>query len=457
MRLNVRLAQVWAPAVILACFAGALVTSPPSRARSTIATRPEPPRPQPAHAPTSASAGLYAADPSHLWNRVHRQLFVRVADDGREYGFDEVDPLLWRETKFLLTDSSHSAAIRVLDEFLETDGEKLITDPLRRAVFQHDLWAVFDWAAASREGEPAARTALLIRLARIIRRVALTTEEVAQLPDTYAAAVASGAFAARFDPADPDRAFLPADLLGQGGDWVAIGGNGPVAIQHAHELSRSAFGISWRVPGGAGRTRRYLRRLWDVAMPFVPSDFNTTDEQRVMLNPDLPPIPPGTQLTLVRTLLLIDKSGVVRPSPIVASVQLQTFAPDGKRFAEAVMRRQDLFAGRRGGLTAVRPGDRGFLTFSSKGIDPFERESGRRMGQPAESLRMCRSCHYADEDRRSTDTIMSLPKVLKPNSLVDTRHERWARWFTQGSAAATFKQGRADLGRLQGLWESNPW
>jgi hypothetical protein len=46
--------------------------------------------------------GPYNPDPNHIWNRVHRVLHVRVAGDGREYGLDELDPLLWLETDYLL-------------------------------------------------------------------------------------------------------------------------------------------------------------------------------------------------------------------------------------------------------------------------------------------------------------------------------------------------------------------
>jgi len=38
---------------------------------------------------------VYDADPDHLWNRVFRQLYRRTAQDGTEYGSEELDPLLW--------------------------------------------------------------------------------------------------------------------------------------------------------------------------------------------------------------------------------------------------------------------------------------------------------------------------------------------------------------------------
>jgi hypothetical protein len=84
---------------------------------------------------------LYDQNTSHLWNRVHDTFHVRVAPDGSEYGLDAVDPLMWRETRHLLTGDSHARALGLLDEFLTSNGERLIRDPLKRAVFQNDLWA----------------------------------------------------------------------------------------------------------------------------------------------------------------------------------------------------------------------------------------------------------------------------------------------------------------------------
>jgi hypothetical protein len=80
--------------------------------------------------------GLYDANPNHLWNRIHEQFHVRIAPDGSRYGFDTVDPLLWRETQYLVRGPSAGRAVRVLDEFLASNGERMIRDPLKRAVFR---------------------------------------------------------------------------------------------------------------------------------------------------------------------------------------------------------------------------------------------------------------------------------------------------------------------------------
>src|SRR5262249_40313140 len=143
--------------------------------------------PAPAAAePEGRQVKIYADDPEHLWNRLHVALFVRTTAQGKSYGHDEGDPLLWPESTFLLTGEHHKHVLALLDEFLARDGDRLVKDPLRRAVFQHDLWAIFDWLAdrGDRHGRfSSERRALYVRLAKVIRRLALSKEEIDKLPD----------------------------------------------------------------------------------------------------------------------------------------------------------------------------------------------------------------------------------------------------------------------------------
>ena len=414
---------------------------------------PSSPTGQAVPATSAPRAGVYAADPAHLWNRVHRALYVRVDAKGQEYGLDDVDPLLWRETTFLLTDPSHSSAIRLLDEFLESGGERLIVDPLKRAVFQHDLWALFDWLAARLDHHPDARKALLSRVARVIRRVALTQDQIEGLPDNYQQAVRSKAFASSFDPAQRERAFLPPDLTGNG-QWLAVSAIDPVAAAHASEISHSSFSVKWHVPGGAPATLAYWKALWDHPEPYV-IEFDNDGERRVMVNPALPAIPSGTQLALVRRMLLIDQRGVIVPSTVTESVQLRVFQQQDQPSFEFRLGRARLFAGQAGGLQAVAAGDLAFFTFSSHGIDPFELPPDTARERPPKILEGCGNCHQ--QSRSSIHAVLSLRRLLKPYSQLDSSHPRWNRWFTQDAVAAGRKAQRADWGLLQGCWLSNPW
>lgn len=409
---------------------------------------------QAVRAASAPRAGVYADDPAHLWNRLHRALYVRVDAKGQEYGLDDVDPLLWHETTFLLSDPSHSAAIRLLDEFLQSGGERLIVDPLKRAVFQHDLWALFDWLAARLDHHPDARKALLSRVARVIRRVALTQNQIEGLPDNYQQAVRSKAFASSFDPAQRERAFLPPDLTAGNGQWLAVSANDPVAAQHASEISHSSFSVKWHVPGGAPATLAYWKALWDHPEPYV-IEFDHDGERRVMVNPALPAIPSGTQLALVRRMLLIDQRGVIVPSAVTENVQFRVLQQQDQPSFEFRLGRARLFAGQAGGLQAVAAGDLAFSTFSSKGMDPFASRGGRSWEERGEILKRCPICH--DQPRPRIHSVLSVRRLLKPYSQLDSSHPRWNRWFTQDAVAAGRKAQRADWGLLQGFWLQNPW
>jgi hypothetical protein len=54
---------------------------------------------------------VYDPDPDHPRNRVFRQLYRRIATNGKEYGSDELDPLLWEDTTYLLDGTSYQQAI----------------------------------------------------------------------------------------------------------------------------------------------------------------------------------------------------------------------------------------------------------------------------------------------------------------------------------------------------------
>jgi hypothetical protein len=399
---------------------------------------------------------LYDPDPAHLWNRVHRTLHVRVAPDGSEYGVDAVDPLMWRETRHLLAGDSHVRAVSLLDEFLASNGERLIRDPLKRAVFQNDLWALFDWLVKVSDGDGAARMALEQRLARVIRRVALTGTEIEALPDTYALAVGSRALVA---PAGPSaqRPSFPLDLFDGAGPWVAVGGTSPMVPQHATELAGSAFIVLWSVPGGSGATLTYLRRLWDFPAPYVNDEtfqWSRDGEVRVKPNPALPAVPDGTRIALVRKMLLIADTGEMVPSNVVQTIQVRAF-PGRQAFSEFRMRREELFSGASGGLRSVGVDEQDFITFSAHGTDPLEGKGWRPPLRLGRVLDGCTNCHQMDF-HPTIATVLSVRQMVRPSTLVDPRHDRWARYFTPPMVAAHAKARSPEWAVLETLWQTQP-
>jgi len=226
----------------------------------------------------SSAPSIFDPNPKHIWNRLYEALFIREDQSGVTYGADTLDPLLWRETKHLLSGSSYQHALNILDEFLRAHGENQIRDPVRKAMLQRELWAVFDWSVPSDGDHAAERRELQIRLAEVLRRLALTANEIKSLPDNYAQAVASGAFATEYDLRDRDRGFLPPDLFQPRGPWVCIKGDlKPVAENHVVEVSgRSRFFVFVRLPQGRQATLDYFQSLWSVHEPWVIGELDPT-------------------------------------------------------------------------------------------------------------------------------------------------------------------------------------
>jgi hypothetical protein len=204
---------------------------------------------------------LYSDNPAHLWNWLHASLLVRVAPDGREYGADRVDPLLWVGSTYLLQGPAHAQAVTLLEEFVDTHGEQLIRDPLKRAVLQRDLWAIFDWleGAHTPYQQPQVTTQVLRRsadqlcrlLATIIARLALTPAEIRGLPDNYADAAGAN--------------LLSPDLFLPDGPWVLVGrSDGPIATRHLSDDGpgrNSVFLVLIGLPDGRDATVGYLETL----------------------------------------------------------------------------------------------------------------------------------------------------------------------------------------------------
>jgi hypothetical protein len=338
---------------------------------------------------------VYDPDPEHPWNRVFRQLYRRSAD-GEEYGADELDPLLWLDTSHLLAGASHREVVQVLDEFLAGDADNLIRDPLKRAMFQRDLWAVFDWAASQPEPHSGAREALQARLAEIMKRVALSREEILSLPDNYALVVRSKSYPAGFQEEHPEQAFLPPDLLDPGSAWAIVGHEGgPAAMTHTESFpffGRSVFLVFVRSPQGRAGTLEFIESLTTEAGPVTPT---------------------GTEVALVRRMLLIDDQGDLVLSPLVETVQIRHFRPL-QVFHELELDRKRLFEGSAGGLV---PNSSLFMLFMGHG-DVFQVSEMPTLQASIPAI--CKACH-SDEpynfDSGNTGSIITYSR--RPFPLAD--------------------------------------
>jgi hypothetical protein len=435
---------------------------------------------------TEPSTTIFDSNPSHLWNRLYAALLIREDRQGNELGADSLDPLLWTQSEHLLAKPSHERALHVLDEFLQTHAENLIHDPLKRALMQRDLWAVFDWSvqqesrSSKRPPYTAEKQELQTRLAEVLRRIALSSNEIDALPDNYAQAVASGIFAKEYDAAHPDHTFLPPDLFDHRGPWVNIDASpdhfnyAGVAEQHVQAFGgRSRFLVFMRLPEGRKATLAYLQTLWNFQQPWIQPQEQNGDQ--VVVNPDLPSFPAGTEVALVRQMTLFDNEGNLAPAPLTESVQIRVYHAitttparsfgngdmnevaknSGQDFYEIKLSRALLFAAKDGGLRATGRDEKELSTFQQQGDDEIEEfdehPEFKKMWEPA--LQQCLSCHSGGGVR----SLNSLEKILKPNGRQQDSPDNGAypaRWWLN-DGTEEWKRQRYDWGLLNGYWNAS--
>jgi hypothetical protein len=411
---------------------------------------------------------VYDSDPNHLWNRLNETLFARSASasnapSAQDYGLDEPDILYWNLTKHLLTEPSHRQALAVLDEFINTHGEKLISAPLKRALLQRDLWELFDWSSPA-WNYVNERKELQRRLAVVIRRLALTTNEIASLPDNYAQAEKNLL---------PD---LPQGLFETNGDWVNLSpdqyeyGNDEIAPAHDHSSGGcSPFLVFMRTPNGRPATTNYLYQLdtFDRVWTYETNRFGDSPYFHEFLNysPDLPQFPAGTEFALVRRMCVIDTGGNIVPTPIIISIQKRqyraiarpTFVMESNRpvytypmsFFEFRMQRTH-----NASLRAVTSDEKDFVQFDSGGHDPFEENffgAQNESFDPATAqrkvLKDCTGCHQS----AGIYSVNSYVHLFSPH-YTDPPKFFSANPDTSIKAAINWKQKQFSWGLLQGLW-----
>lgn len=398
-----------------------------------------------AEASVPLTCQVFDPEGSHLWNRLFCALNARVGPDGTIYGVHDLDTHHWNTSKHLIYGASHDTAIAVLDEFLGTSGERLITDPRKRALLQRDLWAIFDWLH-NRNDEGVRyreiRADLQWRLVAVMRRVALSRREIAALPDNYAAAVDSHVFPSQFTAQDPERTFLPPDLFAINVGWVLMGGQDrPLAEFHTEAQigSRSVWLVFLRHPGGREETKKFVQSL--------AQDNGAT-------NP--PTLYPGMEALLMRRMLLIDDSGEIVPSPVTESVQIRHYTRPGsrgQRVFDLKLLREGLFREEGGGLSAVEPSERTLIFLNPSDDDPLEPEeydvTRGDMGLPI--LAECRNCHDHAPTDMGARSIQSysreLTGVRNPHELVISTAE------LESMLTVLRKQSTPEWQSLQSLWQ----
>jgi hypothetical protein len=163
-------------------------------------------------------APIYSSDPNDSWNRIFyflfsRRLEIRLSDDfpegapffekvsTRSFERDEVgdraiDPLypgtfVNTGELVVLSDAAYPEFAKSLNDALT---DEIPRSNVARALMQNDLWGAYD-ILFYRLVDPfeaqfgRRRRALLDLTARLIKKIALTAEEIRALPDNYSAAI----------------------------------------------------------------------------------------------------------------------------------------------------------------------------------------------------------------------------------------------------------------------------
>jgi len=465
---------------------------------------------------------LYDSDPQHLWNRLFAAFYIRPSElpSRPEYPKDSTKlnewdhqlragklpagPVVkrieggdipafpaWQKTRYYSDPSTFERAAKLLDEFIETRGEQLIADPLKRAFLQRDLWAVFDHLAGqniARFNEPALagrresvpdyqvntfwqpdhklgpdeltpdpariarRETLCRKLAVVIKRLALPKQEIEALPDNYATAVRSGRFAAQHE-FDPKRDYLPPGLLSRPDEWVEMDTSSARLNREATEgqlmllawsiRGRSYYRIFWRFPDGRRAVAEYLGYLQREGVDWQ----KTAEHGLVAYKPGVRQIPVGTEAAIVQFLVVLDEQLVPVPTPVAELVHVFVYknvngSPDpqtntgrGLNAAQYVVRRRLLFDGvRQGGLDRVPDDAPTYRTLSNGSGD------WGAFGRQQSVVQTCLHCHMFGRHKVGLFSL-NLTACHAPNQVAGivipigsgpvrtlSRAERTARW-----------------------------
>lgn len=357
-------------------------------------------------------------------------------------------------------------------------------EPLKRAFLQRDLWAVSDHLARQNiarfgdadlarlraavpdyEIEPAElqhddrgaierRERLCRKLAVIIQRLALTKETIEALPDNYAAAIRSGAFATEHG-FDSQRNYLPSGLLTQPGEWVEIDNRG--GSQHREKKEgqltltswsirgRSYYRVFWRFPqGGRRAVEDYLAYLQSEGVDWEKS----AKRGYIALKPSVWQIPVGFEAAIVEFMVLLDQRLEPVPTHLVELVHTsvyknvegrddpQTNSGRGVNFGQYVARRRLLFDGlKQGGMERQADDLSAYRTLLTAPGD------WGAFGRQQSVVQSCLHCHMHERERVGVHSLNSIscyvPEHGMPGIVIPTgsgevstysRADRTVRW-----------------------------
>jgi hypothetical protein len=369
---------------------------------------------------------IYAADPHDAWNRIFYLLFtrtveVRLTDDFKGVGpYESIDNVMGHPSltvtsrRFERIESGDRAIDPLYPNFFNAAGaESVLADPqftelkralteacaettlrppLQRALMQSDAWAAYDvlnWMRRIHGPTSDRAREILPLLAQFIGKLALSSEEIAALPDNCAAA--------------RKRLNLP-DVFNPASGFVEV----EWFPQRLHD-----FTVNNR------RAARVFLKPETAADRFL-SDTNA----RIRKHED--PLPDGLRslegAALTTQMLLIDRKGRVVPSPLMYELQFRTSVRDARgAFKTAAVEEYDLSRkalladASSGGLIRHGDDDPAYLPSSGNDFTFASPTIGQQEAGPpilATLRRRCESCHF--EATVNTFMMMQDPRRASP-------------------------------------------
>jgi hypothetical protein len=288
---------------------------------------------------------IFDPRPGHPWDQAREAFYARRFTTGEVFEHPHASAPPWHEFMPFTHDADfHERVGKLLEAVEKLPPAQMEEQPAaRRLVLLRDLWAIFDalrWANNRwpKEDEDVAtkalarRDELLQRIARVMRRLELTEEEVRALPDAFKITADKKLYPKAFDPAAGDKAFFPSDLLDKDGPWLAYSGEKePSAggVLHTNFVNqRSVFTLHLRAPDGRDGGVKFFR-------DYVKADRRLD-------------IPPGSTLALLSRAVVPTRSGKLLVSPLVESLQLIVVTPPKDRRFKFALDRKELIAGNLG-------------------------------------------------------------------------------------------------------------
>jgi hypothetical protein len=375
---------------------------------------------------------IYAVDPQDAWNRISYLLFtrtvkLRLADNFKEgapsvpvrigtpsqtasvqsferieSGDCAIDPLYpsffnSAGVESVLIDPQYQQFKNALRDAL---SEQATRPPLQRALMQADAWAAFDilhrWQFGGELGDR--RNELLPMLAQFVRKLALTPQEIAALPDTYAAAQRSRGLPPLFD---------------KGSGWIEV---------------------EWFPDREHDRSADYRRAARVFVKPRAkPQQFLDRLSHLLQRNPGLSPELTGVLdgVALVTEDLLIESNARVERSPVTFEVQVRSFVRDSRgtyvktTVVEYELSRKLLLASpSSGGLVRVDPDDPAYLPTAGNDYTFASPRLGENPPQPpilGTLRRRCEACHGQGSGEFFTFARVPLPEPWRPPAVRQLR------------------------------------